>query len=689
MADPGTPTRQGVASSVVFAAAIFSSAFLLFLVQPIIAKYILPWFGGSPAVWTTCLMFFQVMLLAGYAYAHLSIRLLRPRMQAFVHIALLLVAVAVLPINPAERWKPPAGAEPTWRIVSLLIVCLGVPYFALSATGPLLQAWISRLRGGVAPYRLYALSNLGSLLALAAYPFAIEPQWTRFQQARSWSWALAGFAVLCAVCATLVWIRSAATEELPTADLADDCRPPGPFTWLLWLLLPACASALLLATNNIICREISPVPFLWVLPLALYLVSFIICFDSPRWYLRWVFVPALGLAALGLIWVQQSKPSGTSLFRQVAVYCAVLFTCCMVCHGELVRLKPPARSLTAFYLAVAAGGAMGGIFVAVVAPLIFSGYWEFCLGIAACFALVLGTTAMGRGSLLRGWWGRSIWLLQAGGAITLLVFIIGHTFARDKDEFTVARLRDFYGVYSVTQSTDVDWPIRSLYNGGVLHGRQLLDKDSRRKPVTYYGPKSGLGRAIDQLPTSRPWRIGAVGLGTGTVAAYGREGDSVRFYEIDHNVEDIARQYFSYLGDCPGTVAVVIGDARLSMEAEKIAEDSQQFDVLALDAFSGDAIPIHLLTKEAFEVYLYHLDPDGILAVHISNRHLDLYPPVRLLAAEFDLNYYWVSDDGEGWETRSDWVLLSKRQLDIERIEPAPNLRVWTDEDTSLLPILK
>lgn len=687
------PGNQGVLSrggAGVFALAIFVSAFLLFSVQPIIAKYILPWFGGSPGVWTACMMFFQVLLLAGYAYAHFSIRAFRPRTQAIVHILLLIAAVAMLPIIPGDRWKQAAAGDPTWRIVLFLTCGIGVPYFALSATGPLLQAWVGRLSGGVAPYRLYALSNLGSLSALVAYPFLVEPAITRRQQAMYWSWGLAAFACVGAVCSIL-----AMRARFDAADSVDQRAPeatsPSRLIRLLWTALPACASALLLASNNVICREIASVPFLWVLPLGLYLLSFILCFDHPRWYQRAVFIPLAIVAAVVLLWMLYSESRNIPITRQIAVFCFVLFVYCMICHGELARLKPPARSLTAFYLSIAGGGAIGGVFVALVAPLIFAGYWELHLSVFGAFVLLLIATIRERDSFFRRGSGWGIWLWLCGTTPVLGLMLYGHTLGLLGGKAPICRARDFYGVLSIHDDTSAKAPCRVLHNGGVVHGEQLLDRNRRHTPITYYGAHSGLARAFEQLPAGRPRRIGVVGLGTGTICAYVRRNDSIRFYEIAPRVEELARTYFTFLADCPGDVNVIIGDGRLRLEAAS----NQHFDLLVLDAFSGDAIPLHLLTKEAFQIYLRHLAPDGILAVHASNRHLNLRPPLRRVAEHFGLRSAWLASKFErDGELASDWLLMSRRPLDLGGA-PEPEspggktIRMWTDEDTSLLPILK
>ncbi len=394
-----------------YALTIFLGAFLLFQVQPLIGKYILPWFGGGPGVWTTCMLFFQVVLLAGYAYAHFTSQRLKPQRQVILHVILLLAAVALLPIVPSDRWKPRGDENPTLYILLLLGACLGLPYFVLSTTGPLIQHWFSRTRPSASPYRLYALSNIGSLLALLSYPFYFENHFTRRSQALMWAWGLGAYAVACAACAVRYWkgsvqysvpsiqssAQSAASPSTPTLPRSDAptlprsdalTLPRSDAPTLLWFLLPACASILLLATTNKICQDVAVIPFLWILPLALYLLSFIICFDSPRWYMRLPFTVLLAGALAGLCWALV-KGSDLSIQKQVGLYAGALFICCMVCHGELYRLRPDPSRLTSFYLMIAAGGASGGIFVAVLAPMLFPDYLELQWGMLLCAALVV------------------------------------------------------------------------------------------------------------------------------------------------------------------------------------------------------------------------------------------------------------------------------------------------------------
>ena len=746
-----------------FALSIFTGAFLLFQVQPLIGKFILPWFGGGPGVWTTCLLFFQTLLLGGYAYAHFSSTRLKPRSQAVLHVGLLVLALALLPIVPAESWKTQLGGNPVWQILLLLTVTLGLPYFVLSATGPLMQQWFSQTNPGVSPYRLYALSNIGSLLALLSYPVFFEVRFSRQTQANLWSAGLGLFVVFCGYCALRVWrhggVPVPAGEGAAPAEPAE--APPTPW-WdkVLWLGLPAVASVLLLATTNKLCQEVAVIPFLWVLPLALYLLSFIVCFDHARRYRRGLFG---GLFALGVAVVCQLLETGTAapMVQQIAGYAAALFAACMVCHGELYRLKPPARDLTSYYLYIAAGGALGGLLVAVVAPSVFIEFRELQIGLWLV-SVLLGAVAMRdrSRSLLRGvgvgamaalfvvpwlraavhkspgwvqefttffgvhgaliavalagfvvcvadirrWKIEPEWQPRMGGFLMLAAAGLGAIFVvqwrDDSGPATMSASRNFYGTLKVfDNSPDVpDYHHRLLMHGATTHGLQLMARPGTA--TTYYGEHSGVGLAIAQLPADRGRRLGLVGLGTGTLAAYGRAGDYLRIYEINPAVERLARGPFTFLARCPAKVDVVMGDARLTMEREVAEGRSQQFDLLALDAFSSDAIPVHLLTREAFAIYLKQVKPDGVIAVHISNRYLDLEPVVNELARHFGLKTASVSDEElDWWAYASTWILVTKNEALLARDairdatdEPlkGPQAHVeWTDDHASLYQILK
>ena len=750
-----------------FALTIFTGAFLLFQVQPLIGKFILPWFGGGPGVWTTCLLFFQTVLLAGYAYAHFSTSRLTPRRQVILHVVLLVAALALLPVTPSEAWKDRLGGDPNLRILLLLAATIGLPYFVLSSTGPLMQRWFSETNPGVSPYRLYALSNVGSLLALLSYPAFFEVKFSRLAQAGMWSAGLAFFAVLCGVCAWILWrgapaaggTRDAAGSAADPATAEE--APPSATDRFLWIVLPMVASVLLLATTNKLCQEVAVIPFLWVLPLALYLLTFIVCFDHARWYHRGVFT---ALLVVGMAVAAQILPSGTDvpMRLQIVAYNVVLFLACMVCHGELYRLKPAPARLTSYFMLISLGGALGGFLVAIVAPAVFSDYRELQLGLwllsyllgVLCFrhrsreiglsaaigavgvvavlpwlssafdgGLGLGTEylefgrdrwpylAAGVAAFLAGAFDfrrlrlSAEWQPRLAGFVMALSVGLGAVFVINwedrRSDQVLSASRNFYGTLKVINynADDEEENYHLLLHGATTHGIQFVRPDKAVIPTTYYADASGVGLAINQLPQS-PRRIGLVGLGTGTLAAYARKGDYLRIYEINPDVDELARKHFRYLDYTQGKVDVVMGDARVMMEREVARGEGQRFDLLALDAFSSDAIPVHLLTREAFQTYLRHLRPDGVIAVHISNRYLDLRPVVERLAAEFGLSSVCISEDSEAnwWVYATTWVLLSRDKafLDSNEIRAAadtPSAKadgpLWTDDFASLYAILK
>jgi SAM-dependent methyltransferase len=760
-----------------FALGTFLAAFLLFQVELVIGKAILPWFGGTPAVWTTCLLFFQVVLLGGYAWSHLLVGRSRARHQSLLHGALLVACLAVLgwhmvtwgsPLLPAASWMPGGQESPVPAILVLLAATVGLPFLALAATTPLLQAWFSRTWPGRSPYRLYALSNMGSLLALLSYPFLVEPLLPLRMQALVWG---AGFVLFTLAGAACAIAAGGAPRSRPQGGEAHQERDEsargrlGVARRLLWLGLPASASVLLLAITNQISQEVAVVPFLWVLPLSLYLLSFVVCFHDRRWYPRAVFAPLLGVSAFAACFLLYHGVD-VPVLLQVGVWSFVLFVCCMVCHGELARLAPDPRHLTSYYLLLASGGALGGAFVALVAPVVFDGFWELHGGLLACGLLALLAWMEDRESFLRVGrvWAPVLALLAAvaGAAYLLLPGLQGSALSRLWPQAVAAAgivvaavmlarrargsrvwqgqslvataclavalmllsavlrahiaavlagsldvSRGFFGVLKVEEDFAED-PQRHVYllrHGRIVHGFQFASESKRRLATSYYGEGSGIALALLHHPkreTAAPGghglRIGVAGLGVGTIAAYCQKGDVLRFYEINPDVIRIAREsVFTYLEDTPGRVEVVQGDARVSLERE----GSQQFDVLAIDAFSSGAIPVHLLTAEAFEVYLRHLRPDGVLAVDVSNRTLDLTPVVWGLARHFGLAAVQVarkpSGDGTSWGSL--WILLTRdvgflaapgvADDSAPRETRAPELPLWTDDHSSLLPLLK
>ncbi len=664
----------------VYTATVFLSAFLLFLVQPLIAKQILPWFGGSAAVWTTCMVFFQSGLLAGYAYAHAIAIRLGPAAQFRTHVALLLASLVMLPVIPAAVWKPGGHEDPVLLILGLLVAVIGLPYFLLAATSPLLQAWFARSFPSGTPYRLFALSNLAAVFALVAYPFYIEPWIPVRAQAVAWSAGYALFVILCAAAAWHVSRQPAINPVLLTAG-APAGPPPTTALRLTWLALAALGVVMLLAVTNHLSRNISSVPFLWVAPLSLYLLTFVLCFDTDRWYRRGLF---LGLAAASLVAMALQLDS-LDLGWVAPIFLVGLFAACMVCHGELAALRPDPRHLTGYYLVIALGGALGGLLVGIVAPLALRGYFELGLALVACAAIYLVRLVVSP-----SWWATAF-------AIVLPITIWGS--AAQIDKFTDGALytaRNFYGAVSV-RDYGGDAPWRALRHGAILHGGQYLWPQSRRRqPSTYYSSQSGIGIALEGL--RRPARIGVIGLGAGTLAAYARAGDVMRVYEIDPEMIAIARDYFTFIRDSQAEIQAVLGDARLSLERET----PQSFDLLAIDAFSGDAIPAHLLTVEAFDVYLRHLKPDGLLLVHATNRYLDLPPVIARVAREKGLHALQIADDGISPEdrrmSRTDWVVIARSagpiaslasDWRVRKLDANPALTLWTDDFNNLFQALK
>ncbi len=869
-----------------YAVTIFVSAFLLFQVQPLIGRYILPWFGGGPSVWTTCMLFFQMLLLAGYLYAHWISEKLNVRRQVLLHASLLAASLLLLPIAPSDSWKPVSGQSPSLQILLLLLASVGGPYFLLSSTGPLMQRWFSRTSAGQSPYRLYSLSNIGSLLALLSYPVLFEPWLQLRQQVFSWSVLYVVYVAGAIWCAARLWtytlVDAADTAtNIAQADAAQPATgeepavPPTLSRLLLWLGLSGFASAMLLATTNQLCIDVATVPFLWILPLGLYLLTFIVCFDNPRWYDRRVFGIVLAACAPAVCRLL-ARHVEVAISDQIFVYSAALFACCMTCHGELVACRPHPKFLTKFYVAVSAGGALGGLFVAIVATHFFNGYWEYHISLVGCCLMTLIAWCAGQvwlkqlspafciwtlavaiqlssvwyliyrtdaailqdadrtvffgvygilqaiGLMLTAssekrnhrpylFWaamaivqtvwlnGYAVWqfpqlvsltehifvslgaivpaaiscllyriiqkltdrtaqrvlfgglailaaliitavwyaqwfvswqivslaivlvaaiLLEWGSAAfggpehtspgmwfwmpgCILVFVLGTQLTeiiRGNDRSSVFTTRNFYGVLRVRNDTvygredDGITAKFSLTHGQIQHGFQFVDDYWKEQPTTYYGPNSGVGLAIRACRTiagatdQHPLRVGIVGLGTGTIASYGMPGDYFQFYEINPAVLALSDTYFSYLRDSKAETKVTIGDARIVMERELAEGQSQQFDVLAIDAFSSDAIPVHLLTSECGEIYKRHLRPGGVLAVHISNRFLDLNPVARGLGEHLGWQAFKIDDknDDETGVYSSTWILLTSSEAFANDPEVTQSHDPWQENEKIL-----
>ena len=677
--------------------AIFLGAFLLFQIQPMLGKAILPWFGGGSVVWTTCMLFFQLLLLGGYLYAHLLTDKASPKLQAAVCLGLALLSLVFLPIGVSTSWRPIGAEDPTWNILALLGASAGLPYLLVASASPLLQRWFTLERNAGSPYRLYAVSNLGSLAGLLTYPFLLEPLVGLRVQNVLWS---AGYLLFLGVAGWCAWevLRDPRGAAAPIATRVAGAPPAA--TRVLWLTLSAWGSVMLLATTSRITQDVAPIPFLWVLPLSLYLISFVISFDSERWYDRRFWIPALYLSSLasGTLLL---KGSYIDLVIQVAVYTMTMFVGCMVCHGELARLKPDPSRLTTFYLTLAAGGASGGVLVTLIAPLVFRDYWEFDVGILGTFVLLGWCVSRARG-LRPGW----LWGIASIGAAGV-GFVLGMHVLGERVNLIAAE-RSFYGTLKVHE-IDRDTPRwrRALFHGGLEHGAQLLADTRRSQPTSYYGPQSGMALAIEAMRETRSrediagLRIGAVGLGVGTLSAYARSGDSIRYYEIDPGVVRLSESHFSFRSDSAAQETIVLGDARVSLERELADGRAQTFDLLVLDAFASDAVPVHLLTREAFGVYWRHVARDGIIAVHVSAIHLDLEPVVRGLARLGGKQTVRIINarDRDAAVKWSDWVLATgnRRVLNGEDVMLAASrwsfrprrAVVWTDDYSNLVPLLR
>lgn len=676
-----------------YASTIFVSAFLLFQVQPIIAKIILPWFGGTAAVWTTCMLFFQLALLGGYLYSHFSTSKLASRPQTTLHIVLLIASCLLLPVVPGDAWKPAGGENPTWAILALLAATVGFPYFLLSTTGPLVQAWFARANPGNSPYRLFALSNAGSMIALLGYPFLVEPVLPTRLQAYVWSGGYVLFVALCSFCAWKSRDSLSAVPRQVGATVESAAAPPA-MHWVLWALLAACASALLLAITNHLTLDIAPIPLLWVLPLSLYLLTFILTFDSTGWYNRLWYLPLTAVALGGMAYLLRAEVA-TNVARDIAIFVTALFVCCMSCHGELTAIKPHPRYLTGFYLMISLGGALGGLFVGVVAPYTFPDYWELPILLAICPIALLAANYIDGESLLhrteRGWG----WVVAAVGVLAISVTMAQYIQQDFRSYRVVAR--NFYGGLRTAdygKEGELEWT-RKLTHGVINHGEQYLEPMRHRESTSYFGPKSGVGRAIRNKDRDKPQRIGITGLGAGVMLSYSRAGDYYRIYEINPLVLDVAKKEFTFIKDSPAKLDIIMGDARLSLEREA----PQNFDVLHMDAFSSDSVPVHLLTREAFQQYFRHLKPDGVLVMHISNRYLNLQPVVARGAEALGKKAVLVEDEGDddlGY-FGTDMVLVTSNESflahkDIAGFKP-PEVKatvpLWTDDYSNLFRIIK
>jgi spermidine synthase len=671
-----------------FASVVFLASFLLFLVEPIAARQLLPILGGSAAVWITCLVFFQIALLLGYLYAHWLAR--RHSFTAYLSLLLLAVAAAILSVLRSLLMEDGA-AHPILTVFCSLSLSIGLPFLVLSSTSPLLQVWWARVESGKIPYRLYALSNVGSLLALGLYPSVIEPRFTLHAQRMAWCCGFVVFAILSTLLAMKT--RSAAALSQAVAD-EDLSVPPAPRVHkLLWVLLPMGAAMQLSAVTSYITANVAPIPLLWILPLAVYLITLILAFQF-RLQFPWSIIARVMVVMLAALAYSLTKANGGwPLWLSLLFFLLELFFACIFCHSAATGLRPQRGSeATLFYLLFAAGGALGSFLIGIAAPFLFNVNLDLPITFLVTALLVLAVNWSG------DWSQRLLWIV-ASAAMLVLVFWVRHAYDHD----TIVAVRNFYASLRVTQEpfTYPGTTIRTLANGSIRHGTQIFGKsrgsdELSRTPTTYYSSDSGVGLAIRFCCEGRARNIGVIGLGAGTLAAYGRSGDRIRFYDINPAVPPIAQNTFTYIRDSAAQVQIVEGDARASLARES----PQHFDVLVVDAFSGDAIPIHLLTTEALALYRRHLTPHGILAFHISNLHVDLEPAISLLAASASMQARRVSTGSarQPGEFSATWMLVTadpdffaRRELSAvtHLPESRPELKVWTDDYSALMPLIR
>ncbi len=676
-----------------YGAIAFLSALLLFSIEPIAARQILPVLGGSSAVWITCLVFFQTALLLGYLYAHWLSRM-PGRSQAGFHLAFLALAVTqTLLTTSLQPTVAGEAAHPVGTVFVFLAATIGLPFLLLASTSPLLQMWLFRSESGTTGpeqspdkkvwFRLFALSNAGSLLALLSYPVLIEPYLSLHHQRTVWRLGFVLFAAASALLALNIREARTGTPAEAAQELPASARQRS-----LWFLLPMAAAMQLSAVTSHLTMNVAAIPLLWILPLAAYLITFIVAFEAPRFYRRGVVVRLLVIMLASLGYMLSKTDFTIPIDLTILFFLIECFVACLFCHAETYALRPQRPSeTTLFYLLIAAGGATGAFLVGIVFPLLFSANYDLALAFFMTAALALAATWND------GWTQRLLWTT---GTVLLLVLAFALRTAYSRQ--ALVQIRNFYGSLRVTQSdmSQQQVPIRTLLNGTIQHGTQLFAPEFNRVPTTYYARDSGVGLAFRYCCEDRTRNIGIIGLGAGTLAVYGHPGDRFRFYEINPAVRPIAQNLFTYLRDSSASITFAEGDARTSLATEP----PQNFDVLVVDAFSGDAIPLHLLTTQAIELYRRHLTPSGILAFHVSNQYLDLAPELAKLAAAANMQVRLINtppNDVVG-EYRAEWVLLTADPDIFSEPEVAavatpvplrPKLRVWTDDYSSLLPILR
>jgi hypothetical protein len=740
---PAISVKRGAILVGVFTVALFMSSTLLFLVQPMFAKMILPLLGGTPAVWNTAMLFFQAVLLGGYLYAHASIAWLGVRRQAAVHLLVVALPLLVLPISVPSGWVPPNQGQTVWLLV-LLTVSLGPAFFVVSSTAPLLQSWFSttRHRSSGDPYFLYAASNLGSMLSLLAYPLIVESRLRLADQTRIWTVGYGLFVVLIAGCAVAVWRRTRTEDRAAATDRPAEVSVSEPLTLvrrLRWIALAFVPSSLMLGVTTYLTTDIASVPLLWIVPLSLYLLSFILVFSPTLARSRGPLVRVLPLFLLALGVVVLLKATGPT-WLMIPLHLCAFFAAAVVLHGELSRDRPSTRHLTQFYLWIAVGGVLGGLFNALIAPVVFNSVVEYSVAIVLAallmpsyssnpahskkdrfdlalpigvgllaVALALGGRALGLSA--SEMIGRIIVIglpvvlvlsfdrrpLRFGLGIAILLIV--NAVPINTEDRVIYADRSFFSVHRVVEEPDGRY--RELIHGNTIHGRQDLDSARRTTPLTYFHRAGPLGAVFsDVLGPADDLRVGIIGLGTGTMACYKRPGERWTFYEIDPQVERIARnaRLFTFLRDCAPKANVVLGDARLKLAS---APD-EEYGVLVVDAFSSDSIPVHLVTREALALYRSKLSSDGVLMFHISNRYLDLRPVLANLAADAGM-VAQVGEDFEGGDdlegrTPSVWVAMAQDRSTLAPLSDAPMWRplppdphgsLWTDDFSNVLSVFK
>lgn len=698
--------------SLLFAVCVFLGSFLLFAVEPIIGKFILPWFGGSSAVWITAVLFFQTVLFIGNSYCY-AVSLLNVKRQGIVHIGVVVATMFVFAAT-ALCWKTPIMPTlifdesfihfPTLRVLKILCISIGLPFFVLSTTSSLLQYWYGRMYSEKSPYSFFGLSNAAALLALMLYPFIIEPALTLYRQGWVWSYAYFVYGIGI-VFVSFVYFKHTRSNSVRLHErLREEGEKLPVKRYVEWIALATCASIMMLATTNQLTQSIASIPLLWLLPLSLYLISFVVCFTNWQLYNRRIFSLTTLIMVIPLIMVIMMKER-IPLIIQIIIYSCFLFSGCIVCHGELYQRRPQSARLPIFYLCVTLGGMVGGIFVSLIAPVIFTAYYEFHIGSIACIAITLLVLFKEKtaGTFFRGARTKStVRFEKVALCFISVIFIV--VLSRKLPTRPVFVQRDFYGLLSIREAVSPDYgPYKVLFNGNIMHGLQFSRNQYQLMlPTTYFSPDSGIGLSLQYHPkrfVNAPMRIGCIGLGIGTLAAYGKEGDYMRFYELNPHVVDIAHKHFTYLKNCRAQIDIVVGDGRLRLQQELMNKQNQNFDILIVDVFNGGTIPMHLLTKESFELYLQHTNREnGIIAINISNKYLNLIPVIKALSRHFDLTAAIV-DTGEESEylgnIPSRWALLTKKRAVFDKylfynnLDQVEDIPLWSDSFSNLFDVLR